>query len=145
MRDRSSHLRLSRLFYEADRGPRLAAQPENRPRRNLVAPVCPPYCSRVIEIRLCPDSAPAELSLSLYNETVPERSATLAESEAFRAEMIDSLDCVAFLDGEPACSGFVAMPSWQCEADIAHWILPWPPRYRRRGVGTALLVAYPSW
>src|SRR5215211_9056431 len=36
----------SRLFYEADRGPRLAAQPENRPRRNLVAPVCPPYCSR---------------------------------------------------------------------------------------------------
>ena len=30
----------SRLFYEADRGPRPAAQPENRPRRNLVAPVC---------------------------------------------------------------------------------------------------------
>ncbi len=31
---------LSRLFYEADRGPRLAALPENRPRRNQVAPVC---------------------------------------------------------------------------------------------------------
>jgi hypothetical protein len=31
---------VSRLFYEADRGPRLAALPENRPRRNLVAPVC---------------------------------------------------------------------------------------------------------
>src|SRR2546425_11807438 len=31
----------SRLFYEADRGPRLAAQPEYRPRRNQVAPVCP--------------------------------------------------------------------------------------------------------
>src|SRR5262249_36164529 len=30
----------SRLFYEADRGPRPAAQPENRPRRDLVAPVC---------------------------------------------------------------------------------------------------------
>ena len=30
----------SRLFYEADRGPRLAALPENRPRRYLVAPVC---------------------------------------------------------------------------------------------------------
>jgi hypothetical protein len=28
------------LFYEADRGPRLAALPENRPRRNQVAPVC---------------------------------------------------------------------------------------------------------
>src|ERR671910_943830 len=32
------HLRCSRLFYEADRGPRLAALPENRPRRNQVAP-----------------------------------------------------------------------------------------------------------
>ena len=31
---------VSRLINEADRGPRLAAQPENRPRRNLVAPVC---------------------------------------------------------------------------------------------------------
>ena len=30
----------SRLFYEADRGPRLAALPENRPRRSQVAPVC---------------------------------------------------------------------------------------------------------
>ena len=31
-----------RLFYEADRRPRLAARPENRPRRDLVAPVCCP-------------------------------------------------------------------------------------------------------
>jgi hypothetical protein len=30
----------SRWFNEANRGPRLAARPENRPRRNLVAPVC---------------------------------------------------------------------------------------------------------
>ena len=43
VRDRSSHLRCSRLFYEADRGPRLAARPENRPRRNLIAPVCSPH------------------------------------------------------------------------------------------------------
>ena len=43
VRDRSSHLRLCRLFYEADRRPRLAARPENRPRRDLVAPVCCPY------------------------------------------------------------------------------------------------------
>jgi hypothetical protein len=39
---------ISRLFYEADRGPRPAAQPENRPRRDLVAPVCTQVnCSRV--------------------------------------------------------------------------------------------------
>ena len=40
VRDYDPHLHWSRLFYEADRGPRPAAQPENRPRRDLVAPVC---------------------------------------------------------------------------------------------------------
>ena len=39
---------VSRLISEADRGPRLAALPENRPRRNQVAPVCPSYCSPVL-------------------------------------------------------------------------------------------------
>ena len=45
MRDHSSHLFVSRLINEADRGPRLAALPENRPRRNQVAPVCLEQCS----------------------------------------------------------------------------------------------------
>src|SRR5436309_16106932 len=51
VRDRSSHLRCCRWIYEANRRPRLAAQPENRPRRNLVAPVCllPSQCSGVPE------------------------------------------------------------------------------------------------
>jgi hypothetical protein len=31
---------VSRLINEANRGPRLATRPENRPRRNLIAPVC---------------------------------------------------------------------------------------------------------
>ena len=35
-----SHLVFSRWIYEANRGPRLATQPENRPRRNHGAPVC---------------------------------------------------------------------------------------------------------
>jgi hypothetical protein len=35
-----SHLLWCRLIYEANRRPRLAALPENRPRRDLVAPVC---------------------------------------------------------------------------------------------------------
>jgi hypothetical protein len=41
MRVRScSHLLWCRLIYEANRRPRLAALPENQPRRDLVAPVC---------------------------------------------------------------------------------------------------------
>src|ERR671929_166976 len=39
---------VSRLINEADRGPRLAALPENRPRRNQVAPVCPSNCSPMV-------------------------------------------------------------------------------------------------
>src|SRR5207302_8372927 len=35
-----------RWIYEANRRPRLAALPENRPRRNQVAPVCRPNFSR---------------------------------------------------------------------------------------------------
>src|SRR5204863_5062641 len=53
---------VSRLFYEADRGPRPAAQPENRPRRDLVAPVCfvRLQCSleSVVEIRREPFGSP---------------------------------------------------------------------------------------
>lgn len=40
VRVRYPHLRVFRWFYEANRRPRLAAQPENQPRRNLIAPVC---------------------------------------------------------------------------------------------------------
>ena len=40
VRDRDPHLHWFRLFYEADRRPRLAARPENRPRRSHGAPVC---------------------------------------------------------------------------------------------------------
>ena len=44
----------SRLFYEADRGPRLAALPENRPRRSQVAPVCQLLnCSRPGSVAPC--------------------------------------------------------------------------------------------
>ena len=46
MRDlNDSHLCVSRWINEANRGPRLATQPENRPRRNQVAPVCHFYAS----------------------------------------------------------------------------------------------------
>src|SRR5919197_1873525 len=44
----------SRLFYEANRGPRLAALPENRPHRNQVATVCQCLnCSRPDSVFPC--------------------------------------------------------------------------------------------
>ena len=51
---------VSRLFYEADRRPRLAALPENRPRRNHGAPVCVPLeCSVAGILILVPGQAGA--------------------------------------------------------------------------------------
>src|SRR6188474_545651 len=76
---------LSRLFYEADRGPRLAAQPENRPRRNLIAPVCASYSSRVPEIRPCADEADKAESLAIYNAVWPLDALTVDEVRSFES------------------------------------------------------------
>jgi GNAT superfamily N-acetyltransferase len=99
----------------------------------------------MIEIRPCTDEAGSALSLSLFNETVPERSATLAEARAYQEAMVDTLDCVAYLDGEPAGSGLVVIEPWQRETNIAHVLLAVPPRNRRHGVGSALLEKLAAW
>src|SRR5438093_813520 len=114
MRVRSSHLRLSRLFYEADRGPRLAAQPENRPRRDLVAPVCPPYCSPVIEIRLCASDADKEASLAIYNAVWPWNAVTMDEVRSFRAQMTHYADFLAPAAGLVAA----AITPWRPEVAL---------------------------
>ncbi len=99
----------------------------------------------MIEIRPCTDEAGAELSLSLFNETVPERSATLAESRAWQEGMLDFLDCVAFLDGEAVGSGLATIAPWHRETKIAHVTLAVPPRNRRQGVARALLENLAAW
>ena len=77
MRVHSSHLFVSRWIYEADRGPRLAALPENRPRRNQVAPVCvfATYCSRMLGIREIAEDELEEL-VSVALEAQPREQAT---------------------------------------------------------------------
>src|SRR5437867_12000891 len=53
-----------RLFYEADRRPRLAALPENRPRRNHGAPVCvSPNCSPKLKSAPAASAAPFQRPL----------------------------------------------------------------------------------
>jgi GNAT superfamily N-acetyltransferase len=98
-----------------------------------------------IEIRPVEDDAGAELSLALWNETVPERAATLDEVRAYREEVLGHLDAVAFLDGEPAGSAFVAIEPQHRHDEIAHAMVAVPPRFRRRGVGTALYGAVSAW
>ena len=68
----------SRLFYEADRGPRLAALPENRPRRNQVAPVCQCLkCSRPGSMFPCASTAASAVWSSKKNaEPLPSFGST---------------------------------------------------------------------
>ena len=98
-----------------------------------------------IEIRPVVDDAGAELSLALYNETIPERAATLEEVRAYWEGMLAHLDAVAYLDGEPAGSGFVAVEPQHRHDDVAHAMLAVPSRCRRRGVGMALYRAVSTW
>src|SRR6185437_8355871 len=69
---------VSRLFYEADRGPRLAALPENRPRRNQVAPVCQCLkCSRPCSMFPCARTAASAVWSSKKNaEPLPSFGST---------------------------------------------------------------------
>ncbi len=98
-----------------------------------------------IEVRPVEDEAGSALSLALYNETVPQRSATLEETLAYLEAMVDHLDCVAFLDEEPAGSALVTIEPYQREKDVVHVMLAVPPRYRRCGVGSALLETVSAW
>src|SRR5919197_1812951 len=68
----------SRLFYEANRGPRLAALPENRPRRNQVAPVCQcRNCSRPCSMFPCATTAASAVWSSKKNaEPLPSFGST---------------------------------------------------------------------
>jgi GNAT superfamily N-acetyltransferase len=99
----------------------------------------------MIELRPVTDRTGSELSLSLFNETVPERSASIEESLAYQAAAIDHLDCVAYLDGKPAGSAFVVIEPYQRETDVAHVMLTVPPPHRRRGIGSRLLERVSAW
>jgi len=89
-----------RLFYEADRRPRLAALPERRPRRNLIAPVCrAQIVAAMLEIRPCRDDAEREISLDIYNRVWPEDAVSMVEVRAWQEHMLAWTDVLAFLDG----------------------------------------------
>ena len=139
----SSHLHWFRLFYEANRRPRLATLPENRPRRDLVAPVCAAYCSRVLEVWPARDEADEEASLAIHNQVWPHDAVTMAEVRSFSGRAIAYGDHLALIDGEPVGSVAVAiMPS---RPAIGFTLLAVLPRHRRRGAGSQLYRTASAW
>lgn len=83
------------------------------------------------------------LSLEISNAVWPLFAFTIDDVDAFKMSVVAQADHVAFIDGEPAGSGFVAIqPS---RLGVAMAMITVLPSQRRRGVGTGLYRAISAW
>jgi GNAT superfamily N-acetyltransferase len=96
-------------------------------------------------IQVCPAANPSEeqASLDVYNAVWPREAITMAEVESFRRSMLDYVDLLARIDGEPAGSGVGAVGPYR--PDLVTAIVAVLPERRRRGIGTSLYEAISAW
>lgn len=97
------------------------------------------------EIRLHPCAGDDDLAVSvgIYNATWPLEAISIEEAHAFYGRMDESVETVAFLDGEPVGSAVAALvPELP---DSVFTLITVLPESRRRGAGTALWGAVSSW
>jgi mycothiol synthase len=81
--------------------------------------------------------------LDVYNAVWPTDALTMAEVESFKRSMLDYVDFLARIDGEPAGSGMGAIGPHR--PDQVTTITAVLPERRRRGIGTALYEAISAW
>jgi GNAT superfamily N-acetyltransferase len=96
-----------------------------------------------ISAREVASRADEELSLELYNEVWPQHAVTMDEVDSFKRSSLAYADHVAFLDGAPAASGFVAIQPQR--PSVGHAAITVLAGRRRRGVGTALYRELSRW
>ena len=97
----------------------------------------------MVNIRTCADKREEQLSLDVYNAVWPHESATMDEVTHFKAAMTAHADLVAWIDGEPVGSGFVAiMPQ---RPELPNTLITVRAEARGRGAGTALYAAVSDW
>jgi GNAT superfamily N-acetyltransferase len=97
----------------------------------------------MVEIRACAEMRDEQLSLDVYNAVWPHEAVTMDEVTHFKAAMVHHADLVAWIDGEPAGSGFVAiMPQ---RPELPNVLLTVLPEARGRGAGTGLYAAVSQW
>lgn len=95
------------------------------------------------EVKACADERDEQLSLDVYNAVWPHEAVTMDEVRHFKAAMTAYVDLVAWIDGEPAGSGFAAiMPQ---RPEVPNVLLTVLPSARRQGVGTALYETISDW
>jgi len=81
--------------------------------------------------------------LDVYNAVWPTDAFTMAEVESFKRSMLDYVDFLARIDGQPVGSGVgVVGPHRPDQVNANTTVLP---EHRRRGVGTALYEAISAW
>ena len=97
----------------------------------------------MVKIEPCRTEADERLALEIYNAVCPDDAHTLADVRDWKASVIEHLDIVATLDGQPAGSAVASiMPSKPDMAFVLNTVLP---AYRRRGIGTALYEHAAAW
>jgi len=98
---------------------------------------------RVIEVFPVTSEADERVSLDVYNAVWPHDAVTLAEVHSFKAAMLECLDLLALVDGEPAGSAVATLQPWR--RDLVHVLSTVHAGHRRRGVGTRLYEAVSNW
>ena len=147
MRGCRSHLRCVPVVLGGRPGPPLAALPENRPRRDLVAPVCL-FAQSSLDER---DSNRAHLLVRRgarafardLQRGLPRRAATSEDILAWKASAIATDEFLGASDGVDAGSAAVSIGA--SLPDLCRTFVTVLPKLRRRGVGSALLDASSRW
>jgi GNAT superfamily N-acetyltransferase len=97
----------------------------------------------VIEVSTVTDEAEELLSLEVYNTVWPHEALTLAEVHSFKRAVVECLDLVARVNGEPAGSAVLAILPQR--RDLGFLLSTVLPEHRRRGVGTRLYRETSRW
>ena len=97
----------------------------------------------MVDVRPCADEREEQLSLDVFNAVWPHDAVTMDEVRHFKAAMADSIDLVAWIDGQAVGSGFAAiMPQ---RPELPHVLLTVREEARGRGAGTSLYGALSDW
>ena len=97
----------------------------------------------VIEVSRVADEAEERLSLEIYNAVWPQEAVTLDEVHSFKRAVVEYLDVVARVDGEPAGSAVVTIQPQR--RDLAYLLSTVRAEHRGRGVGTMLYQEVSRW
>ena len=98
---------------------------------------------RPVEIRACETEAAEGTSLALHNAVWPQQAVTMAEVRSFRASARGYADFLAYVGGNAAGSGVIAILPQRPHVGFA--LITVLPQKRRLGVGTALYEAVSAW